>query len=320
VWPLDGSCCYILRACDRVYLWKGGRATLDARTYGQDFSSKLADESGVDVTVLAEHVEDILFAAHFKEVNWVVYAEPPTSRVARGVERRLETNVKKMHSVTVRSWLHTGDAVRKHNPVLSELQQGELIGIRAWSIDSFNLIPVTQDEVGQFASDKSYLVQCTYRAEGLDRHMIYFWQGWACSKVESLVWQYDVQALMTTRLEKLTGCKPIQVGNSSTWTRGAMPCILRARHLFLTSIFSLLSISLSSLSLSSPLSLSFSLPPSLSPSPSLPLSLSLSLSLPDSLLASGSAQTRLYRQQPQERPRNSQPGADIMYFAGAGDH
>ena len=199
MWPLDSSCCYILRACDRVYLWKGGRATLDARTYGQDFSSKLADESGVDVTVLAECAEDVLFASHFKEVNWVVYAEPPTSRVARGVERKLETNVKKMHSVTVRSWLHTGDAVRKHNPVLSELQQGELIGIRAWSIDSFSLIPVTQDEVGQFASDKSYLLQCTYRAEGLDRHMIYFWQGWACSKVESLVWQYDVQALMTTR-------------------------------------------------------------------------------------------------------------------------
>jgi hypothetical protein len=29
-------------------------------------------------------------------------------------------------------------------------------------------------QVGHFVMDRSYLIQCTYRTEGLDRHVIYF--------------------------------------------------------------------------------------------------------------------------------------------------
>lgn len=65
--------------------------------------------------------------------------------------------------------------------------------------------------MGHFISDRSYLVQCTYRAEGLDRHIIYFWQGWTCSRVESLVWQYDISALMAKQIEQQSGSKPLQV-------------------------------------------------------------------------------------------------------------
>jgi len=38
-----------------------------------------------------------------------------------------------------------------------------------------------------------------------------FWQGWNCSRVESLVWQYDISALMANQIEKQTGSKPLQV-------------------------------------------------------------------------------------------------------------
>jgi hypothetical protein len=36
-------------------------------------------------------------------------------------------------------------------------------------------------------------------------------QGWNCSRVESLVWQYDISALMANQIEKQTGSKPLQV-------------------------------------------------------------------------------------------------------------
>lgn len=87
-------------------------------------AEKLAGEAGHNrVVVLPQHCEDVLFSAHFSDADWVVYAQPLRARVAAGGERRPETSVRKMHSVTVRSWLHTGDAVRKHNHVLAELQQ-----------------------------------------------------------------------------------------------------------------------------------------------------------------------------------------------------
>jgi hypothetical protein len=76
----------------------------------------------------------------------------------------------------VRSWLETGQAVRQHNKSTIFTQQGALSGLKAWSVDNFSLSPVTEDMVGHFVMDRSYLIQCTYRTEGLDRHIIYFWQ------------------------------------------------------------------------------------------------------------------------------------------------
>lgn len=106
-----------------------------------------------------------------------------------------------MHSVTVRSWLETGQAVRKYNKSAMFVQQGALSGLKAWSVDNFSLSAVTSDMVGHFVMDRSYLIQCTYCADGMvDRHVIYFWQGWNCSRVESLVWQYDISALMANQV------------------------------------------------------------------------------------------------------------------------
>jgi len=94
VGSLDGTCCYVVRACDRVYLWKGGGSTLDARTYGLKFAYDLASELGVGVGVLPQHTEDVMFLSHFAHVCWVVYADPPTARVAAGLERTIEINVR----------------------------------------------------------------------------------------------------------------------------------------------------------------------------------------------------------------------------------
>ena len=122
-----------------------------------------------------------------------------------------------MHSVTVRSWLETGQAVRKYNKSAMFVQQGALSGLKAWSVDNFSLSAVTSDMVGHFVMDRSYLIQCTYCADGMvDRHVIYFWQGWNCSRVESLVWQYDISALMANQVWRLAA----SVDLSRAWDGG----------------------------------------------------------------------------------------------------
>jgi hypothetical protein len=45
-------------------------------------------------------------------------------------------------------------------------------------------------------------------------------QGWNCSRVESLVWQYDISALMANQIEKQTGSKPLQVACSRAMSQG----------------------------------------------------------------------------------------------------
>ena len=36
-------------------------------------------------------------------------------------------------------------------------------------------------------------------------------QGWWCSRVESLVWQYDISELLSSQLQRQTGCRPLQL-------------------------------------------------------------------------------------------------------------
>ena len=200
---LERGACLVLDLHFAVYVWKGKGATLDARNIGMQLARDLAGprekpaEDTVSarraavlcpVVVLASECDDALFMSLFSDTQWVVYAKlAHLQRIAAQQPKTKETSVRKMHSVTVRSWLETGQAVRQHNKSAMFVQQGVLSGLKAWSVDNFSLSPVTEDMVGHFVMDRSYLIQCTYRTEGLDRHIIYFWQGWNCSRVESLV-------------------------------------------------------------------------------------------------------------------------------------
>ena len=90
--------------------------------------------------------------------------------------------------------METGQAVRQHNKSAIFTQQGALSGLKAWSVDNFSLSPVTEDMVGHFVMDRSYLIQCTYRTEGLDRHTIYFWQVYTQVYVRVCTSVYVVRA------------------------------------------------------------------------------------------------------------------------------
>jgi hypothetical protein len=130
------------------------------------------------VVVLPSDSDDVLFMSKFADMQWVVYADlAGRGRVSSLTIKAKDTSVRKMHSVTVRSWLETGQAVREHNKSAMFVQQGVLSGLKAWSVDNFTLSAVTSEMVGHFVMDRSYLIQCTYRTEGMvDRHIIYFWQ------------------------------------------------------------------------------------------------------------------------------------------------
>lgn len=191
---LERAACLVLDLHFAVYVWKGKGATLDARNIGLQLARDLAEprrqppgggEEGEEgrgrscaVTVLASECDDVLFMSKFEDAHRVVYADlAQNSRICRQLLKAKETSVRKMHSVTVRSWLETGQAVRRHNKSAMFVQQGVLCGLRAWSVDNFSLSPVTCEMVGHFVTDRSYVIQCSYRSDAsLDRHVIYFWQ------------------------------------------------------------------------------------------------------------------------------------------------
>ncbi len=60
--------------------------------------------------ILASDSEDVLFMSQFLDTQWVVYADLAVRGAALSSEpvKIRETSVRKMHSVTVRSWLETG--------------------------------------------------------------------------------------------------------------------------------------------------------------------------------------------------------------------
>jgi hypothetical protein len=209
---LDPSRCLVLDAGARVVVWKGRGATLDARVGAAELAGDLAAQrAGCEVVALPQEAPDVLFEEHFANcARWLVRALPPPARVAPPPPPAVRVSVRKMHSATIRSWLETGQAVRAANRMGPAVHHGALVDLKAWAIVNFQLEPVTEATVGHFVASRSYLVQCTYRADGLERHVINFWRGWACSHVESLVWQYDIRALMAAQIEAQTGCAPEQ--------------------------------------------------------------------------------------------------------------
>jgi hypothetical protein len=59
--------------------------------------------------ILASDSEDVLFMSQFLDTQWVVYADLAVRGAALSEPVKIrETSVRKMHSVTVRSWLETG--------------------------------------------------------------------------------------------------------------------------------------------------------------------------------------------------------------------
>jgi undecaprenyl pyrophosphate phosphatase UppP len=60
--------------------------------------------------ILASDSDDVLFMSQFLDTQWVVYADLAVRGAALWSEpvKIRETSVRKMHSVTVRSWLETG--------------------------------------------------------------------------------------------------------------------------------------------------------------------------------------------------------------------
>jgi len=111
---LQRGACLVLDLHFAVYVWKGKGATLDARNTGVQLARDLAaprlsPRHSCPVVVLPNDTDDVLFMAKFVDTQWVVYANlAHISNISSVPIKTTQTSVRKMHSVTVRSWLETG--------------------------------------------------------------------------------------------------------------------------------------------------------------------------------------------------------------------
>jgi hypothetical protein len=46
---------------------------------------------------------------------------------------------------------------------------------------------------GLFSMYSSYLVQCSYATDSLDRNLLYFWHGLFCNRVQRMVWRLEAK-------------------------------------------------------------------------------------------------------------------------------
>ncbi|KAJ1479720.1 hypothetical protein T484DRAFT_1813219 [Baffinella frigidus] len=212
---LEQSRCMVLDSGASVFVWKGSGATLDARVGAERFARHLAGERTLcTVVVLPQDTPNVLFASHLIDHPWLVYTSLPPARIAPPAPPVAKLSAS--------------------NKAAPAAQPGALVELKAWSIINFELEAVTEETLGHFASDRCYLVQCTYRADGNcdvgtpatdgitevtllrradgpEQHVFHFWRGWSCSRVEALCWQYDIMELMAKRIELQTGSKPVQI-------------------------------------------------------------------------------------------------------------
>ena len=49
--------------------------------------------------------------------------------------------------------------------------------VQIWRIEDFEMVPLEQHLYGQFFGGDSYVILYTYRINGVENFIIYFWQG-----------------------------------------------------------------------------------------------------------------------------------------------
>ena len=93
-----------------LYLTQPLYCRIEAYYLNRDLPKLLPPLPALLQVILASDSDDVLFMSQFLDTQWVVYADLAVRGAALSSEpvKIRETSVRKMHSVTVRSWLETG--------------------------------------------------------------------------------------------------------------------------------------------------------------------------------------------------------------------
>lgn len=84
---------------------------------------------------------------------------------------------------------------------------GQAVGVEAWRIEKFQVVPWPKTKYGQFFSGDAYIILNTYKIPDNDsfRYNVHFWLGKSCSQDEQ-----GTAAYKTVELDDLLGDVPVQ--------------------------------------------------------------------------------------------------------------
>lgn len=166
---LTTSGSFILDCETEIYVWLGKQSSASSRKeamkHGQDFLTKNKRPNWTPILRIVEGSETALFKSKFS--NWSDVFKPgridqaSSGNVAKVTQEKID--IAKLHAKQAQENTKTVDD-----------GNGSL---EIWRIEDFKMVAWPKDQYGQFYSGDSYVLLYTYKVNGKENYLIYFWQG-----------------------------------------------------------------------------------------------------------------------------------------------
>jgi hypothetical protein len=190
---LDTNDVFLVDTGTEVYCWIGKGANKEERKKGMEHAAEYLKTAGrpswTPLTRVVEGSETPVFKSFF--FNW---PEPKSKVETVGGK----TVVKRPPDV---------EALYKQTQAAEEKMVDKGDGkIDIWRIESMKKAPLPKDQYGQFYAGDSYVLLYSYKINGKDAWIIYFWQGRDSSTDEKAA-----SAIVAAQMDKDMGGAPVQV-------------------------------------------------------------------------------------------------------------
>jgi len=198
---LDTKDVFVMDNVAEIFVWIGKGASADERKsgmkVGDDYCSNAGRPKGTKVTKVMEGTEPTTFKSNF--ATWAVQAPIMPGGPAGG-------NVAKAGSVkSAEGLLDELSAKRQAQEQEAEVDAGDGT-IDCYRIEDFKPVKVDESLEGNFYAGDSYIVSYTYKKNGKEMYMLYYWLGSQSSQDEK-----GAAALCTTKMDDDLGGAATQV-------------------------------------------------------------------------------------------------------------
>jgi len=199
-----------------VFAWIGKGATKDERKQAMESAQNLINQKGLPrwtkVTRVIGGAEPTSFKQYFS--SW---AEPDASQAAgwRGMQQLIAADIPE--SEQWQKDLEQANVNAESRKKVEKLGRsaGGALGFcpddgsgkkEVYVVENMDLKPVDDSAGGKLFGGDSYVIKYTYEEGGIEKHIIYFWQGSESSQDERAV-----SALKAMEMDDALGGSPIQV-------------------------------------------------------------------------------------------------------------
>jgi hypothetical protein len=188
---LDRNDVFVLDTGSAVFVWIGGGASKDERnkgmTYGQNFLTENNRPAWTPLTRCAEGGETAVFKSYFG-ATW----PQPKREEKKAAPKEKKYNV--------------GGLYKREAQETEKMADDGGGDIKIWRINNMAKEEVQKNMYGQFFAGDSFIILYTYKVNGKELHIIYFWQGKDSSQDEK-----GASALLAMQMDDEMGGEPVQV-------------------------------------------------------------------------------------------------------------